>query len=280
MLALEIKTEYEFLQLVAVIANLSVLVSAIESIYLSKHFREDGLFSWKIQRTRDRGLLLSKLLPVFDSLFGFPNVLILIGLQILASVSLWAAYRDRMVLAAACGLIAITSIALSIRGNDGRTGADQMNKMTFLALFVAFLSSNPVVWRATLFFLSAQLVLAYATSGYLRIAEPSWRNGDALLLVLRQETYGNRLCWQFARRSPKLLRIATWSVLIFECSAPLAIMFPGKALLIFLAFGVLFHLANAMAMGLNTFVGAYIAPYPALFWTAGVIQRTMHRGRI
>lgn len=167
-----------------------------------------------------------------------------------------------------CAGIALTSVLLTLRGPDGKNGADQMTKIIFTSLALALFSPDVRLWRCEIVFLSAQLCLAYFTSGFLRIQEQGWRSGSALLTVLRQHTYGNYFCWTVARSHPVLTRIASCSVLIFECIFPLALLLPTKALVIFLGFGILFHLMNAVIIGLNTFVWAFVAVYPAFLWTS------------
>ena len=156
--------------------------------------------------------------------------------------------------------------------------AHRMTKITFASLALALATSNVLVWRGELFFLTGQLMLAYATSGYLRIGESTWRSGEALLLVLRQRTYGNRRMWELLRNSPHLLRIASMSVLLFECLIPVSIFLPLKWLVVFVVFGILFHIVNAFIIGLNTFLWDYLALYPALIWYSLFLHaRLLHR---
>jgi hypothetical protein len=73
-------------------------------------------------------------------------------------------------------------------------------------------------------------------------------------------------------------RLATaWSVIAFESLFPLAILAGPKGALVFLGIGVMFHLANAAVMGLNNFVWAFTATYPAVHYCAERIQ-TLLRG--
>jgi hypothetical protein len=262
-----ITSEYRCLQVIALTSSLSVLLSASESLSLRAQFKEQGLFSWRIQRTRGSSLLRSRLLPLYDRIFDYPGVLWLFALQIISALLIPFGFPHRPFFATDCALIAAVTIVLSIRGNDGRTGADQMAKITFCSLALALTTSNIVVWRGELVFLTGQLMLSYATSGYLRIAEPSWRDGTALLLVLRQRTYGNRWCWELLRSRPPLLRCVSMSVLLFECLIPISVFLPLKGLVIFVLFGALFHILNAFIIGLNTFLWAYLGLYPALVWS-------------
>jgi uncharacterized membrane protein (DUF485 family) len=69
-----------------------------------------------------------------------------------------------------------------------------------------------------------------------------------------------------------LARAATLAVLAWECAFPLVLVLPAPFAYVMLALGVLFHVTNAVVMGLNTFVWSFVATYPAVIW---VVQ---HRG--
>ena len=43
-------------------------------------------------------------------------------------------------------------------------------------------------------------------------------------------------------------------------------------LILFLAWGVVFHIANAFTMGLNTFFWSFLATYPALLYLWHVLH--------
>jgi hypothetical protein len=260
--------EYVCLSIVAATAAISVLLSSLESLSLWNHYRREGLFSWQVHKARHSQLLTSRLIPIYDMIFAYPAVLWLLGLRMLFCGLVLLNLGHRYALLIGCAGIASTSVLLTLRGPDGKNGADQMTKIIFTSLALALLSPHAWLWRCEIVFLSAQLCLAYFTSGFLRIQEQGWRSGSALLTVLRQHTYGNHFCWSAARAHPRLTRIASCSVLIFECIFPVALLFPIKILVIFLGFGVLFHVVNAAVIGLNTFLWAFIAVYPAFVWTS------------
>jgi hypothetical protein len=268
-------SEYQSLAAVAAIASIAVLISSLQSLSLFSEYADSGLFSWHIHRTRNAGLMASPFLDLYDCLFQYPSVLGLFVFRVVCAAAVLFTLGHPRTLAIVCGLISLTAILLSVRGPDGENGADEMMLITFVALTIVLVSPHPWVWRCGLLFLAGQLLLAYCTSGYIRIREKTWRDGSALLVVLRQHTYGNRWCWSVARRYPIVARVASMSVLIFECSTPLALLLPMKLLLVFLAFGVAFHLLNAIIIGLNTFFWAFLAAYPAFIWSSAYIQRVM-----
>jgi len=64
---------------------------------------------------------------------------------------------------------------------------------------------------------------------------------------------------------PRLLWCAGWAVMLFELTFPLALL-QREWLFAALLLAALFHIANACLFGLNRFVWAWIATYPALLW--------------
>lgn len=266
-------SEFSCLLAVTLLSSVSVAVSSAESLSLSSHYRDIGLFSWRVQRTLNGRRLRSPLLPIYDLLFRHPIVGYLHAIRLVCCLVIPFCINERLLVAVACGIIATISLMVSVRGPDGKNGADQMAKITFVSLALSFSSPNILLWRCELVFLAGQLCLAYATSGYLRVRELAWRDGSAILLVLRQHTYGNEGCWKLARRFPAITRLGSISILVFECGFPLAFFLPGRLLVAFLLFGAAFHILNAMILGLNTFFWAYLALYPAFIWCAVHLNR-------
>nr|WP_281375411.1 HTTM domain-containing protein [Sphingomonas jinjuensis] len=110
-----------------------------------------------------------------------------------------------------------------------------------------------------------QLLLSYAMAGWVKIANPAWRRGEALRDVFRFSAYpAGENIRQLADR-PRLLWVAGWAVMLFELAFPLA-MLSRPALLAALAIAASFHLANACLFGLNRFFWIWIAAYPSLLW--------------
>lgn len=148
------------------------------------------------------------------------------------------------------------------------TGADRMMAMVFGALCLWRLDwCDEDVGRAALLFLALQACLSYATAGWSRRHLPSWRNGTAVgqLWALPQAGTPPALGrWITAR--PWMNRALTWGTLAVECSFPLALLGPPWLCAAYLAWGVSFHLSNALVMGLNGFLWAWLALYPAIIW--------------
>jgi hypothetical protein len=53
---------------------------------------------------------------------------------------------------------------------------------------------------------------------------------------------------------------------LWESVFPIALLVPPKILLLILAMGLIFHISCAWVMGLNTFIWAFLATYPAVIF--------------
>jgi hypothetical protein len=270
-------SEYECVQAVAIISSISVLITTLEAFALAKHYRGNELFSWRLHRLRGPHTANHALGELLRRLFEPPGVFIMLGLRAMSCIWVIAGSRSRYQLLLGCLGITITSLLLAYRGLDGKNGADQMTKITFLSLTLALISSSIVTWRIELAFLSLQLILAYCTAGILKLREKTWRDGAALLMILRQITYGNARVWCFAKRHPLVTRLVSMGTIAFECCFPCALLIPWKFSLIVLSVGLGFHLFNAIVVGLNTFFWAFMGVYPAVIWCAAWIQNQLYR---
>lgn len=279
-------SELPLLRMAAALCSVGAAISAAEALRHRALFRNDGLFAWRLHRMRNRRLLTSPLRPLYDRIFGFRGVIVLLVCQLILSAAtliLTSVGIGRLGLSLFCGALSLLLIVLAIRGADGKNGADHMAKMMFLAIFAGTLSTSPWVWRSTLYFITGQLIIAYSTSGWIRMRERGWWNGSLLIRVLRQEGYGNRFAWSLAKRAPSAAAVGSSIVLLFECLSLPALLLPPDALLVFLALGVCFHIANALIIGLNTFFWTFVSAYPAYWFTSQMLRESLaglvHPGR-
>jgi hypothetical protein len=237
-----------------------------------QHYRNGGLFSWEINKSRLSASGQGRLSVVFRRLFEYPGVVWLIGVRILAACLIPFVLTNRVYLLIAASIIAIISILLIVRGADGRNGADEMCLVIFASLSLSLLSDNPLVWKAELWFLALQLNLSYLTSGIYKAKERGWWDGSYLRMAFRTEAYGNEDLWKLLGRRPRLGRIASAMVITLECGFFLSLLLPLNYSWPILMGGVLFHIGNAVISGLNTFVWSYISLYPAVVFCNHAVQ--------
>ncbi len=144
-------------------------------------------------------------------------------------------------------------------------GSDRMGLLILCCLSLAHFMPT-VQWQEYVFgYLALQLVLSYFIAGWVKIMNPEWRSGRALQDVFQFSAYPvSEALREWAHR-PRLLRAASWCVMLFELLFPLALL-TYTTLIIGLVVAATFHLANAYLFGLNRFFWMWLAAYPSIFW--------------
>jgi hypothetical protein len=109
------------------------------------------------------------------------------------------------------------------------------------------------------------LALIYCSSGLVKLLSPFWRDGSALYYTLAQLQLTRMSLAQVALPA-WLLRLMTWSVLFWEVSFPLWLLFRWTRPVVLTA-GVLFHLGTLVLMELGGFEFCMLVLYlPLLPW--------------
>ena len=68
----------------------------------------------------------------------------------------------------------------------------------------------------------------------------------------------------FFNPRPRLTKALTWTTLLMECTFPIVLVSGPAVASVYLLLGISFHLAISYFLGLNTFVWAWVATYPAI----------------
>jgi len=264
--------EYTVFSVIVTVTSLANIISSLEWLALYNHFKDDRIFSWNVKKTSSKIFSKSKF---YNYLFGYPNILLLIFCQIVISILVPFVTENRLLLCMACFAASLLSISFSVRNDSRFSGADQMNKIVFITVAICLISSSKWIWQLGLFFMSGQIIIAYCTPGYLRIFEPSWHNNIALTNILRLHTFSRPFAWEFVKSNPRVAKLISIGLIIFECSFLIAWLLPFNYLLLFLGFGVVFHIFNAIIMGLNNFTGSFIATYPSYIWFSTYLRHIL-----
>ncbi len=147
-------------------------------------------------------------------------------------------------------------------------GADKMVLLVTTCLALASTAPGPALAEGAMGYLAVQLTLSYVISGWVKIRNADWRSGRALCEVFAFSVYPVTETSRGWSRWPRLLRAGSWAVITFELLFPLALMTPLTTALA-LGGAASFHLSNAIFLGLNRFVWAWISAFPALIWAQG-----------
>jgi len=147
-------------------------------------------------------------------------------------------------------------------------GSDRMGLLILYCLTLSHWLPPGAGAQIAMGYLGVQVILSYVVSGQVKIVNGDWRSGQALQDVFAFSAYPVSEGLRDLADRPRLLWWASWAVILFEVLFPISLLHP-IALIIALGIATLFHLANAALFGLNRFVYAWIAGYPAVIWLQG-----------
>ena len=144
-------------------------------------------------------------------------------------------------------------------------GADRMSLLILACLCGAYIAPTVQWQEIALGYLAIQLILSYFISGWVKVINPQWRNGQALVDVFHFSSYPVSESLRDWAKSPQLLLIMSWLIIIFELAFPIS-MLSTTSLSIALVIAACFHFANACLFGLNRFFWIWLAAYPSILW--------------
>lgn len=149
-------------------------------------------------------------------------------------------------------------------GGPYNGGSDRMGLLVLLTTFIADLAPPPVA-EIAFGYLAAQVILSYVVAGLVKIRDPEWRDGRAMMKVFRQSIYPVSLSLRDWAKHGSLLRFVGWATIGAEILFPLVLYRTSWTLI---GLGVMFgfHISNALLLGLNRFVWVWLSAYPAILW--------------
>ena len=269
---LDLSLPRDALRAVEVLAALGALVCAAEALWARRLLAEDGLLGWSVSSVHRRWTAHGWSGRALGAVLAYPQVLGLHALHAaLAGVLLVGAAPGGWRVAALAGIVG-TSLLLVLRSPYGQDGADQMLLLAFVALLLARAAPTPLVQQAALWFLALQSALSYLTAGVAKAASPVWRDGSALPGIFGTRIYGDERVARALAARPWLARWGARGIVGFECAFPLVLALPPGLAAPALLLGLGFHATTALAMGLNTFVWAFAATYPAILHVAHALH--------
>jgi hypothetical protein len=167
-----------------------------------------------------------------------------------------------------CALVAcICSVIAAIRSPYGMDGSDQVVVLTLAATGLARLG-GPLAAESALLFIAFQVGASYFIAGAAKLKSQSWRNGDALPALTATSIYGNRTVNACLSRHASLAKVLGRGITLWEVAFPVVFVVPAPVAASLLVSGFLFHAFCAAAMHLNSFVWAFVAAYPAIWYVS------------
>lgn len=257
-------------QWVIYVYSVSVILTSLEYLSISRQFSDVGYYSWKVFRiTGQVPRLSARLMTLQNVLLGRTGVRTLLLLRLTAAVgaitSPLGTWRQWLALA----MLAVLSCIFSWRQKYGEDGADQMTNLVGITLFLVVGPFQPeLLLFFGICFIALQAMLSYLSAGVAKLISPVWQSGAAVGLIVDNATYGSQGAGNFLRKLPGVGKAVTWGTVLFEVTFPVMIFLPWPAPAIALVSGACFHLSIALVMGLNNFVPAFLSTYPALFFVS------------
>jgi len=245
------------------IIAVAVLLQGLELLQIRRAFANDGIWKWSTLR-KEFEIFPTFVQKLLHAALNYPRFLIVIAGQIALAISLLALPQPHPALF--IGLLITTGlIALRWRGTFNG-GADYMTILVLLMLAIdSLFHANPIVRLGCLWYLTVQAVLSYFLSGVVKLRNADWWNGRALQRFLSTPPYDPpAFIVQFSKHAG-LMRLGSWAILLFEISFPLALYNPTVCTA-FLIAALIFHILNFTTFGLNRFIFAWTAAYPALYY--------------
>ena len=245
----------------ALIATLGILYDTVELI--GARHRIYRLFDMKLVRQFLRFNYEAKGAQILRQPDTFGLFMVLRALAAVATVYFFA-YQMPLAVVSTAVVIGITYLKY-FRVPLGSTGAQMMQRFTWISLFLFALAQGSTAETAVLGFIAFQGLFSYFVAGVSKLLRsPSWRGGTAVGQVVATEAYGTSFTMTLPH--PWISSFLTYSTLVFEIACPFLILLGVEATLLFFAMGLLFHIGIAVVSGLTAFLFAFPATYPAIYW--------------
>jgi len=244
---------------------LALLLQTIELLQLRRVWSDAGIWRWNLL-VPEHQLLVAPLRWLFACLLPARPFTLLLGLRSLAALALGAGHGVAPFLLA-------TQVAICVRFRGTfNGGSDTFSVVLLTALSVIQLfPASAVAQKAALLYIAVQLTLSYFISGLAKLQHAEWRSGRALAGFITSGRYGAPPWLVHVLHGEARVLALSWCVLGFECSFPLAWSGIGAGAL-FIGLGLCFHLGTWLLFGLNRFVFAWAAAYPALWWCSAWVR--------
>jgi len=258
------------LRLTEVFLGFSLLVQTSEFLNLRQALGPDGTFAYRIQRQD-----LSHIGPHGRWLFDLMANETVYFLHLLARL---AAAISLIIFGSSLGVMVflfVGTILILIRWRGAfNGGSDFMTIVVLTGLLVSALYSSfgdastgaSTGARTGLFYIAIHSATSYFISGWVKLLSADWRSGRALVWFLDDSVFGP-LPQTSRLRLPAIALTGSWAFILWEASIPLALL-NVWLMAVFCLIGLIFHFLVYWYLGLNRFLAAWIASYPALIFTA------------
>ena len=242
-----------------VLVAVAIAIGTLELLALRRAFSDEGTWRW---------VSLAPELGRMGVVLRYRPFLLLLGVRLVAALALLAGITTG-------GLVAlvlwVTSLLVNVRFRGTfNGGSDAMTMVVLTGLAVAHLGAgHPVVVTGAMLYIAAQAILSYFIAGVVKVVNPDWRNGEALRAFVARRDVAAPLVVQRLLEGRPARVAASWLVMGFELAFPLALASPPLAFAL-VGIAAAFHLGNVVTFGLNRFLMAWAASWPAVVAAASL----------
>ncbi|WP_019809781.1 hypothetical protein [Saccharomonospora halophila] len=255
------------------LTGLGAAVSSLEYLASSRDFDKGELLSWDTARTRYRWMT-GRPGKVLGAVFDKPGIQALFAARVLAAAALMNPRAGSGAKTTSATYLAGTNFAVHARSPYGSDGSETVLTISLTTLtFARLFTNDPRARRACLWFLAAQSCLSYGIAGTAKAVSPVWRDGTAVRDIFRTRMFGHRTAFAVLRERPRLARAVGRATIAGELLFPLVLVTPKPVARTLLGVGAGFHAGNAVFMGLNRFVWAFLGTYPAIVHCSRALGR-------
>ncbi len=255
---------HDALILVARLIGLALIFQSLEFIKIKESISENGIWRWSEIRT-DYLFLPNRIQKGLDWVMAPNHFMEMMTLRFYTSILAFLYPHFLLIFI----FLFFTSFLITLRWRGSfNGGSDYMTLIILLCLCLGMIF--PVLSKAVLWYMALQLISSYFLAGFYKIRQAKWRNGTAVYGFVSSPSYKSQNFFIDKSRDPIFAMVMAWGVMIFELSFPLVLSHPYLTGL-YLITGLLFHLANYAAFGLNRFFWVWSAGYPALWYCSKMI---------
>lgn len=245
----------------------SLIIQTLEYWSLSQRSDVKALFDWSVQKD-DLRQAPKLVQAVFEFLFTAHIHIFHLMVRVILSLSLLI--QPTLIAAV---LLWISTLLLLVRWRGAfNGGSDFMTLVCVTGLSIgigaSYFTNEKNAWTIGLFYVAIHSITSYFMSGAVKLLNRSWRNGEALIYFLDGGLYGPLPPHSLFRRQ-SLAILASWGFILWEISFPL-VFFDGDLARIYCLIAFAFHLLVFRFFGLNRFVWAWTATFPAILYCAGI----------
>lgn len=259
------------IRLIAFVSGVFAAVSSLELLGIRKMYNEAGIMSRDVAKLQFDYIPLSRFSKPI--LTRFP--LVLLARIPLGVLLIYATVFDLLHPAVVIALFC-TDLLIQMRHTGGLSGAFDMGLVVNGGLVVATaFPESQFLQTVAVLFIAAQGLLSYFIAGVAKLIGDQWRDGTAVEMIFSTNSWGDDRIYDLIKRRPQLRRIGSWSVIGFECLFPVVLFVEPQFIPAVFGLGVLFHISNAVFMGINNFIFIFPATYPAMYYANELIRSSI-----